>query len=73
MYYIKLHYIALYYIALHGNGEKEGIIIVAGDIFPGCSNGFLNGDLSPMHLEEEGYDVSLAPTKALYVAMFHAQ
>ena len=47
--------------------------IEAGDIFPGCSNGFLNGDLSPMHLEEEGYDVSLAPTKALYVAMFHAQ
>ena len=47
--------------------------IEAGDIFPGCSNGFLNGDLSPVHLEEEVYDVLLAPTKALYVAMFHAQ
>ena len=28
------------------------------DIFPGCSNGFLNGDFSPiaMHLEEKEGD-----------------
>ena len=42
---------------------------MAGDIFPGCSNGFLISNLSPMHLEEEGCDISLAPTEALYVAI----
>ena len=44
----------------------EGIV-AAGDIFPGCSNGFLNNDLSPMHFEEAGCRILLAPAEALYV------